>query len=792
MNRAPWLAAALLLAAAPAAPAQDPDPTVESVLPSSGPTAGGTTVTITGTGFTDPMTVTFGGTPVPAVTFVSATEIQATTPPHARGPADVVVTRTAPPPPASSAPGAASFTFVPPPCRLWVPRAPGSATGGNPGGLDVTIVDGANRVVEASLDLNAADALLPTDDDWRVTQVLFHPSGDWAYLATAGTPGRLDSRRIFVVKTALALGAEEGNPIVASIDTLGNPYQIALSADHGTLFVADGGSWKGSAVLLPNGSFRAYDVTDPAAPAIRGAPLTVGILPVLTFDSSAYRRWGTNASFPGLVQSRNGLCVVTNAGSHTLTVVDLADLSAADPLDAGVPEGETIQASVSIPSPFADDLVFVQTTDFTLAPPSSFAPKDTAYSILRVSAGALLPRGLVTLPMRFFQAIPSLDLQNRQAWPHPDGQSLVAVPASGASVVAWNPATGSAGARATIPGTGPPSSLAFNDTTGLFYARRNTGGWTVLSVATDRGAAPVAVAQVEDAAGVNSLRVFGDGSELAGTGTSSLAVVDGNPASPTAHQVAATVALPLDPAGGAVHPQPDPACGPARTFVAILPPPEGPRIVVPIPGTGVCSGEDPPEFVFDADGEPPGGFELELGTQPDFLTGPGAARVVVRVPRGSLTVTPSRRSWLRVLRAAAGDGVRPLYARVNARIPLGERVQGGVLAVDVCESQAPEPLDPPDGATATPDDPPEFSFLPPERGRYSIEIRGGPEDRVLARLPVGVSVSPGVAVAVFPSARTWRKVVAGAAGEDVSWSVRFVDALGRGVFSESRRIVLGD
>ena len=61
-------------------------PTITKVTPSAGPTAGGTVVTLTGTGFVSgATTVTFGGTTIPAgsVTFVSATEIKVTSPSHA-------------------------------------------------------------------------------------------------------------------------------------------------------------------------------------------------------------------------------------------------------------------------------------------------------------------------------------------------------------------------------------------------------------------------------------------------------------------------------------------------------------------------------------------------------------------------------------------------------------------------------------------------------------------------------------------------------------------------------------
>lgn len=53
---------------------------VTSISPSSGPLAGGTTITITGLGFDEGSTVTFGQAMAGSVTFVSDTSLQATTP----------------------------------------------------------------------------------------------------------------------------------------------------------------------------------------------------------------------------------------------------------------------------------------------------------------------------------------------------------------------------------------------------------------------------------------------------------------------------------------------------------------------------------------------------------------------------------------------------------------------------------------------------------------------------------------------------------------------------------------
>ena len=72
----------------------NPAPTVTSISPTSGTTAGGTPVTITGTGFLAGATVSLGGTAATGVTVVSSTSITATTAAHAAGAVNVVVTNT--------------------------------------------------------------------------------------------------------------------------------------------------------------------------------------------------------------------------------------------------------------------------------------------------------------------------------------------------------------------------------------------------------------------------------------------------------------------------------------------------------------------------------------------------------------------------------------------------------------------------------------------------------------------------------------------------------------------------
>ncbi|HJQ71510.1 MAG TPA: IPT/TIG domain-containing protein [Blastocatellia bacterium] len=71
-----------------------PTPVVNSVSPNTGTTAGGTSITITGSGFTTGATVMVGGVPATSVNVSSGTTITAVTPAHAAGAVDVRVTNT--------------------------------------------------------------------------------------------------------------------------------------------------------------------------------------------------------------------------------------------------------------------------------------------------------------------------------------------------------------------------------------------------------------------------------------------------------------------------------------------------------------------------------------------------------------------------------------------------------------------------------------------------------------------------------------------------------------------------
>jgi acid phosphatase len=85
-------------------------PTIANITPNSGPTFGGTTISISGTGFQPGATVTIGGTNASNVSVVNSTSLTALTSAHTAGTVDVVVTN----PDGQAATLAQGFSYVAP------------------------------------------------------------------------------------------------------------------------------------------------------------------------------------------------------------------------------------------------------------------------------------------------------------------------------------------------------------------------------------------------------------------------------------------------------------------------------------------------------------------------------------------------------------------------------------------------------------------------------------------------------------------------------------------------------
>ncbi|MEV2244283.1 IPT/TIG domain-containing protein [Streptomyces sp. NPDC049970] len=123
-------------------------PVVTGVSPSSGPTSGGTGVTLTGTGFTGATAVTFAAVAATSFLVNSATQITATTPSGSAGAAVVAVTT----PGGTNAPDAFFFYAAPPALSSAFPNVGPAA-----GGVVVTLT-GSNLLNAGAVRFGATDA----------------------------------------------------------------------------------------------------------------------------------------------------------------------------------------------------------------------------------------------------------------------------------------------------------------------------------------------------------------------------------------------------------------------------------------------------------------------------------------------------------------------------------------------------------------------------------------------------------------------------------------------------------
>ena len=131
------------VASAASAYSYDAVPAITGISPASGPTAGGSTVTLTGTGLTRATAVQFGPTTTSNVVRVSATTLRVTSPARAVGTVDVRVTT---PGGTSAVTTRARYTYQAPPAVTSLSTTAGPLRGGTAVTVTGLRLDGATRV----------------------------------------------------------------------------------------------------------------------------------------------------------------------------------------------------------------------------------------------------------------------------------------------------------------------------------------------------------------------------------------------------------------------------------------------------------------------------------------------------------------------------------------------------------------------------------------------------------------------------------------------------------------------
>lgn len=188
-------------------------PAVASVTPNQGPTTGGTTVTITGTGFTGATGVTFDGQPgTGLVVNPSGTSLTVTTPPGSVGPADVVVEV-----PGQNATDPGGFTYV-----AAAPTIGSLDPGQGPVGGGTTVTITGSGFVPGQTTVSICDRQIPAGN------VTVDPSG--LSLTFVTPPCQAGSATVTVTTPAGTSNGLTFRYVGGSLPVTGTPVALYLAA----------------------------------------------------------------------------------------------------------------------------------------------------------------------------------------------------------------------------------------------------------------------------------------------------------------------------------------------------------------------------------------------------------------------------------------------------------------------------------------------------------------------------------------------------------------------------------
>ncbi|MGY3908173.1 Ig-like domain-containing protein, partial [Aeromonas bestiarum] len=199
-------------------------PTLTSAAPNSGSTAGATSVTLTGTNLTGATAVSFGGTAATGYTVNNATTITATTPAHAAGAVNVVVTT-----PGGSATLTNGYTYtVPAPIAGPVSATVAANSSANP--ITLALSGGtATSVAVAGAASHGTATASGTSITYTPTAG-FSGSDSFTYTATNAS-GTSSPATVTITVSPPSISL---SPTTLSNGTVGTSYSATLTASGGT------------------------------------------------------------------------------------------------------------------------------------------------------------------------------------------------------------------------------------------------------------------------------------------------------------------------------------------------------------------------------------------------------------------------------------------------------------------------------------------------------------------------------------------------------------------------------
>ena len=243
------------------APGFVPAPRVTGISVNEGPTSGGTSVIVTGTGFALATAVSFGGVPAAGFTITSGVSITAVAPVAPSGTVDVTVTSAG----GTGATGSFDqFSFVAPPTITSLTPASGPLQGGN-----AVVVSGTGLARVTTVSFGGNPTLPSAQSDTSLTVIA--PGGDavdTTTLTVASIGGSASAAYAYTAPDLCGSGCIFSSPSAATAAT-GVPTSFTVSASGG---VIPSFKEKGK---LPNGVtfFDNYDGTA----TLSGTPTNFGL-----------------------------------------------------------------------------------------------------------------------------------------------------------------------------------------------------------------------------------------------------------------------------------------------------------------------------------------------------------------------------------------------------------------------------------------------------------------------------------------------------------------------------------
>ena len=196
-------------------------PHITSISPTSGPTAGGTVVTIIGTGFTGANYASFDYDDATDIHVISDTEMTATTPASEAVVADVQVTT-----PNGTTLGAGLFTYVAPtPTVTAITPNTGPAAGGT-----VVTITGAGFTGQTAVTIGGAAAFVTVESDTSITAST--PAGT-AGLASVVVTTAGGSNVANTLYTYAKAAQTVSFPTVSAAPVFGSTFQLAATSTSG-------------------------------------------------------------------------------------------------------------------------------------------------------------------------------------------------------------------------------------------------------------------------------------------------------------------------------------------------------------------------------------------------------------------------------------------------------------------------------------------------------------------------------------------------------------------------------